>query len=124
MNIQFEDTICRQGQEWVPWQTLSLEDYNASALNFPLAWQAALQRVNWECRRAMVPPDGCDCLIVNRTLYLRYETADQVIRWRRAKGRTTGFALAEQSLALHEQQEVYASLEGLAFRSSMIPSEA
>lgn len=124
MNIQFTDTIRRQGQEWVPWQTLSLEDYNASAWNFPLAWQAVVQRVNWECRRAMVPPDDCDCLTVNRTLYLRYKTAERVIRWRRAKGRTTGFALAEQSLAPHEQQEVYASLEGLAFQKRLIPSEA
>lgn len=124
MSIQFTNTIRRQGQKWVPWQTLSLEQFNASALNFPLVWQAVLQRVHGECQRAMVPPDGCDCLIVNRTLYLQYGTAEQVVYWRRAKGRTAVLALAEQPLTPQEQQDVYASLEGLVFQKRLIPSEA
>jgi len=103
----------------VPWQTLSLEPINP-APDVPAEWRAALERINQECDRALVPRLGSvrPYLIEHRTLYLERSAAVRVLCWRRSKERTTIVALT-QPLSPAEQAVAYAALEGLALPQSV-----
>jgi len=119
MNIKLDqkNTIRRQGQEWVGWQTLSLKD-SCTQWRFPDEWQRALTRVYRECQQASVPLDRDLCFIEGRTLYLERSAAERVLRWRVAKAKSTALALSEHALSPDEQQEISAALEGLALPQS------